>query len=228
MLNHVSVGVRDVARAAEFYDAVLAPLGYKRVIDFLPTAIAYGDKAPSLWIQLPRGQQELVVGNGSHLSLVARSKDAIQAFYDAALAHGATDDGAPGPRPDYSPEYYAAFVIDPDGNRLEAVLIEAPKVEKPAKAKPAKKKAAAKAAKAAKPAKVAKPAKAAKPAKKAKPAKAAKPTKVAKPVKKAVKLAKKAAKPAKAVKPAKKAKPVKITKVAPKAGKKAGKKAKKK
>jgi len=183
MLNHVSVGVRDVARAAEFYDAVLAALGYKRVLEFLPHAIGYGDTAPLFWVQLPRGQQELVIGNGGHIALIARSKEAIQAFYDAALAKGGTDDGAPGPRPEYSPEYFAAFVVDPDGNRLEATLTPKPVV----KAAP-KKKAKKTKAKAA-PAKVA-PAKAKKPAKKV-AKKAAK--KAAKPAKKADKKADKKA-----------------------------------
>lgn len=216
MLNHISVGVRDVARAAEFYDAVFAALGYKRVIDFLPTAIAYGDVAPSLWIQLPRGQQELTVGNGTHIAIAAKSKEAIDAFYAAALAHGGVDDGAPGPRPDYGPDYYAAFVTDPDGNRIEAVLVIA-KAEPKAKKKPAKKpakKAVKKVAKKAAPkaktvaAKVAK-----KPAKPAKTAK--KPAKATKPVK----AAKKPAKPVKPVKPAKADK-----KIAKKGGKKAKKK----
>jgi catechol 2,3-dioxygenase-like lactoylglutathione lyase family enzyme len=178
MLNHVSLGVRDVARAAEFYDAVLAALGYKRVMEFLPHAIAYGAGSPSLWIQLPRGQQELTNGNGAHIAISAASKEAIEAFYAAALAKGGTDDGAPGPRPDYGPDYYAAFVIDPDGNRLEAMLV------KPA-AKPAAKKK--------------------KPAKKAKKTvKKVKAIPAKSPAKKAAKSAKKPAK--KAAKPAKKGK----------------------
>jgi catechol 2,3-dioxygenase-like lactoylglutathione lyase family enzyme len=173
MLHHVSIGVRDVARAAEFYDAVFAALGYKRVMEFLPHAIAYGNKAPEFWVQLPRGQQELTVGNGGHLAIAAFGKDAIQAFYDAALAKGGTDDGAPGPRPEYSPDYYAAFVVDPDGNRIEAVLMPKPVAAKPAAKKKVKKakKAAPKAVAAKKPAKKAKKVvKAIKPTKKAKPA----------------------------------------------------------
>jgi catechol 2,3-dioxygenase-like lactoylglutathione lyase family enzyme len=172
MLHHISIGVRDVAQAAEFYDAVFAALGYKRVMEFLPHAIAYGDKSPSFWVQLPRGQQELTVSNGTHIAIAAFSQAAVHAFYDAALAKGGLDDGAPGPRPEYSPDYYASFVIDPDGNRLEAVL-----TPKPAAAKAAPKKKKAKKAKKA----VAKAAPAKKPAKKTKKVvkKAAK--KVAKP-----------------------------------------------
>lgn len=165
MLNHVSVGVRDVARATEFYDAVFAALGYKRVLEYLPHAIGYGDKYPTFWVQLPSEGQELTVGNGGHISLIARTKDAIQAFYDAALAKGGTDNGAPGPRPDYSPDYYAAFVIDPDGNKLEATLTPEPVVKPAPKAKKAKRKAKAKAKAAPVKAAPTKPAK--KPAKKA-------------------------------------------------------------
>jgi catechol 2,3-dioxygenase-like lactoylglutathione lyase family enzyme len=172
MLSHVSIGVRDVARAAEFYDAVLGALGYRRVFEVLPHGIGYGDKHPSFWVQLPRGQQELMVGNGTHIALAATSKDAIAAFHAAALEKGGSDDGAPGPRPEYGPDYYAAFVIDPDGNRLEAVLIapaSAPKKARKPAAKPAKKKAAPARKKAA-PAKTKK--RAATPVKAAKPKKA--------------------------------------------------------
>lgn len=227
MLNHISVGVRDVARAAEFYDAVLGTLGYRRVMDFLPGGVAYGDKYPEFWIQLARGQQELTVGNGAHIAFAAATPEAVAAFHSAAIEKGATDDGAPGPRPDYGPDYYAAFVVDPDGNRLEAVLTLAPA---PAKTKKtAAKKSAAKAAKktAKKTAPKAKPAKAVKAAKAAKPAKAAKVKKA--PAKKAA--PKKTAAPKKAAKVAKVKTAVK--KPAKKNGKtavknKAGKKAKKK
>ena len=141
MLHHVSVGVRDVERAATFYDAVLAALGYRRVMEFLPYAVAYGDEQPSFWVQLPHNQQPASVGNGYHVSFVARSKDAVRRFHAAALAKGGTSDGEPGPRPDYGPDYYGAFVIDFDGNKLEATLTPTPKPKKKvrAKAKPAKK-----------------------------------------------------------------------------------------
>ncbi|HKD20524.1 MAG TPA: VOC family protein [Rhizomicrobium sp.] len=168
MLHHVSVGVTDVERAAKFYDAVLGTLGYKRVMEFMPYAIAYGESGPSFWIQLPANQQAASVGNGAHIGFSARTKLAVDAFHHAAMANGGMDNGAPGPRPDYGPEYYGAFVIDLDGNRIEATLHP--------EAKPARATAAKKAAKKAKkPAKVAKKA-----AKKAKPAKKAKKGKKAK------------------------------------------------
>ena len=124
MLHHVSVGVADVARAAQFYDAVLGTLGYKRVMEFMPYAIAYGETAPAFWVQLPHDKNSASVGNGVHVGFIARSKDAVQSFHAAGLANGGKDNGAPGPRPDYGPDYFGAFVLDLDGNKIEAVLQE--------------------------------------------------------------------------------------------------------
>ena len=145
MLHHVSVGVRDVERAAQFYDAVLGALGYKRVMEFLPYAIAYGDDQPSFWIQLPHNQQIATAGNGVHISFIARTKEHVDEFHAAAVKLGAQDAGAPGPRPDYGPDYYGAFIIDSDGNKLEATLLPLPAAPKK-KVKKAVKKAAKKAA----------------------------------------------------------------------------------
>lgn len=144
MLHHVSVGVADVERAAKFYDAVLATLGYRRIMEFLPYALAYGEDAPSFWVGLPHNQQAASPGNGAHFGFSAKTKTAVDKFFHAALANGGSDNGAPGPRPDYGPDYYGAFVIDLDGNRLEATLVSAPAKPK-AKPKKAAKKAAKKA-----------------------------------------------------------------------------------
>ncbi len=144
MLHHVSVGVTDVVRAASFYDEILSALGYKRVAQYLPYAIAYGESAPEFWIQLPHDQRAPQPGNGNHIGFSARSRHAVDAFYRAAMAHGGTDEGEPGPRPDYGPDYYGAFVRDPDGNKLEATLHPEPKAIR-AKAPPAKVKTKAKA-----------------------------------------------------------------------------------
>jgi len=148
MLHHVSVGVRDVERAAKFYDPVLKTLGYRRVMEFLPYAIGYGErgKGPEFWIGLPHNQQAATSGNGTHLGFQARNKAQVNAFHAAALAQGGSNNGEPGPRPDYGPAYYGAFVYDLDGNKIEALLNPPPKApakkaaKKPAK-KPAKKKA---------------------------------------------------------------------------------------
>ncbi len=146
MLNHISVGVRDVAKAAAFYDKVLKPLGYKRVMEILPYAVAYGDGEPEFWIGLPHDQKSPSVGNGVHISFNARTKAAVSAFHAEALASGGKDEGAAGPRKDYGPDYYGAFCRDLDGNKIEAQVVKMPTAAKAAKP-PAKKTAAKKPAK---------------------------------------------------------------------------------
>jgi len=147
----------------------LGTLGYKRVMEYLPYAIAYGDTGPSFWIQLPHNQQGPSVGNGAHVGFSARTRLAVDAFHHAALANGGGDNGAPGPRADYGPDYYGAFVIDLDGNKIEATLHpEAKPAKAAAKKSAAKKKPAKKAVKAKAKKAPAKKTKATKPAKKAK------------------------------------------------------------
>ena len=144
MLHHVSVGVADVARAAQFYDPVLRALGYKRVLEFMPYGIGYGDKRPQFWVQLPHDRGAASIGNGAHVAFNAASEAMIRAFHSAALGAGGTDDGGPGPRPDYGPEYFGAFVRDLDGNKIEAVLVRLPVAaagKKKGKKRAAKKKA---------------------------------------------------------------------------------------
>jgi catechol 2,3-dioxygenase-like lactoylglutathione lyase family enzyme len=147
MLHHVSVGVRDVARAAKFYDPVLKALGYKRVMDFSPGAIAYGESKdrPEFWIGKPFDQGMPSSGNGAHVGFIAKSKGAVNKFHDEALKAGGSNGGEPGPRPDYGFSYYGAFIYDLDGNKIEATLMAPPSPPK-AKAfgKPAKKSKAAK------------------------------------------------------------------------------------
>jgi len=153
MLHHVSIGVANVQRAAQFYDAVLTPLGFKRVMEVMPYGIAYGLTAPQFWVQLPHDQNTPNGGNGTHIAFSAKNKAAVNSFHAAALAAGGRDEGGPGPRPEYSPGYYGAFARDLDGNKIEAVFFPmavtepaAAKSPKPKsrKAKPAKKAAARK------------------------------------------------------------------------------------
>jgi len=147
MLHHVSVGVANVEAAARFYDSVLGALGYRRVMEFLPYAIGYGEAAPVFWVQLPHDQRPASAGNGVHIGFSAASQDAVRKFHEAALKAGASDEGAPGTRPDYSPNYFGAFVRDPEGNKLEAVFFAMStaktatrrKVKAKSKAKPAPK-----------------------------------------------------------------------------------------
>jgi catechol 2,3-dioxygenase-like lactoylglutathione lyase family enzyme len=137
MLHHVSVGVSDVARAGQFYDAVLKALGYKRVADYSPGAIAYGESKdkPEFWVGLPHDRNAASVGNGTHVGFVAKSKQAVLKFHEAALKAGGSNNGEPGPRPDYGPAYYGAFVYDLDGNKIEATLSAPPKAASAPKAK---------------------------------------------------------------------------------------------
>lgn len=128
MLHHVSVGVRNVEESVRFYDRVLATLGYERLMEFLPYAAAYGTDAPEFWVQLPADRSPASVGNGVHIAFEARTKEAIEAFHREALAAGGRDEGAAGPRPIYGPDYFGAFIRDPDGNKLEACLTPAPVV----------------------------------------------------------------------------------------------------
>jgi catechol 2,3-dioxygenase-like lactoylglutathione lyase family enzyme len=139
MLHHVSVGVSDVTRAAKFYDAVLATLGFKRVADYSPHAIGYGTDRPEFWIGPAHNGKPVSAGNGTHLGFVARSKAQVMKFHEVALRQGGSNNGEPGPRPDYGPDYYGAFVYDLDGNKIEAALLATPAVKTQAAKKPAKK-----------------------------------------------------------------------------------------
>ena len=122
VLSHVSLGTNDYPRAKAFYDAVLATLQIKCLMDFEGGA-GYGRKFPEFWIQRPFDGQAASVGNGVHISFLANSVDEVQAFHAKALQLGGRDDGPPGYRKEYSDNYYAAFVRDLDGNKIEAMLM---------------------------------------------------------------------------------------------------------
>jgi hypothetical protein len=108
-------------------------------MEFMPYGIGYGDKHPEFWVQLPSDRNPASVGNGVHIGFAAKSKEAIHAFHRAALAAGGRNEGDAGPRPDYGPAYYGAFVRDLDGNKLEACLAPEEAIMK--KAAPKRKKA---------------------------------------------------------------------------------------
>ncbi|HYD66580.1 VOC family protein [Azospirillum sp.] len=124
MIDHISLPVSDIARARAFYDAVLATVGYKRMMDFGHTA-GYGEDHAHFWIGAPEDGGACAPA-GVHVAFRAPTREAVDAFHAAALAAGGADNGAPGLRPRYHPFYYAGFVIDPDGNRIEAVCHTAP------------------------------------------------------------------------------------------------------
>jgi catechol 2,3-dioxygenase-like lactoylglutathione lyase family enzyme len=120
MIDHVSVGVSDLERSARFYELTLAPLGLSRVVA-RPATIGFGKNYPEFWINLRADMAPVPQGSGVHICLRAKSTAEIDAFHAAAVAAGATSESAPSLRPHDRVHYYAAFVIDPDGNRIEAV-----------------------------------------------------------------------------------------------------------
>src|SRR3954468_837592 len=106
VISHVSVGTNDYDKAKAFYDGVLATLGIRCVMDF-PGGAGYGLKFPEFWIQSPHDGKAAAVGNGTHVCFNANSMQEVQAFHAKALQLGGRDDGAPGFRKEYTPEYYA-------------------------------------------------------------------------------------------------------------------------
>lgn len=121
MLHHISLGVRDLERAGAFYDATLAALGYRRVLED-DTAIGYGLVDDEDLLCLKLRDDAHAPGAGFHLAFAASTRAQVDDFYAAALTSGGTGNGEAGLRPDYGDHYYAAFVIDPDGHRIEAVI----------------------------------------------------------------------------------------------------------
>lgn len=122
MLHHISFGVSDLQRSIAFYDAVLSTLGYVRVWSG-PAAAGYGlPGGEDMFAVKLRSEPVSVPGEGFHLAFAAPGREAVSGFHAAALRQGGLDNGAPGLRPDYGASYFAAFVVDPDGYRIEAVF----------------------------------------------------------------------------------------------------------
>ena len=119
MFDHVSIGVLDVARARRFYDAALTPLGYGCLSEG-GGSLGYGRDAVALWIGAVERPVPPDDKSNLHFCFAAPTRQSVDAFHAAALRAGGRDNGAPGLRADYGPDYYAAFVVDPDGYRLEA------------------------------------------------------------------------------------------------------------
>lgn len=125
MLHHLSFAVSDLARSATFYAAALAPLGYVRVWDD-DEAVGYGYPGGGDKFAIKLRSSISVPGDGFHLAFSGASREAVDAFHAAALMHGGKDNGGTGLHPEYGDDYYAAFVIDPDGYWIEATLRNAP------------------------------------------------------------------------------------------------------
>ena len=124
-LSHVSLGTNRFEKAVAFYDAVLATLGIQRVLDLTEhQAMAYGRAFPEFWIQRPHDGGAAQTANGVHVAFLADAPAQVDAFYRAALTHGARCDGPAGPRPDYGDGYYGCFVRDLDGHKIEAMSFQ--------------------------------------------------------------------------------------------------------
>jgi catechol 2,3-dioxygenase-like lactoylglutathione lyase family enzyme len=119
MINHVSIGVSNIARTKGFYDAVLQPLGYT-CLNSSDTSLGYGKEGVVLWISHTKSPVKADPASGLHFCFDAPTRKSVDAFHKAALAAGGRDNGKSALRRDYGDNYYAAFVIDPDGYRLEA------------------------------------------------------------------------------------------------------------
>ncbi|TKC88404.1 VOC family protein [Trinickia terrae] len=119
MFDHISIGVRDLAKSKAFYDAALAPLGYRCLHD-APGMLGYGLDEVGLWISPSEHPVPADMRSGLHFCFSAASRKNVDDFHKGALRTGGRDNGKPGLRPEYHASYYAAFVIDPDGYRLEA------------------------------------------------------------------------------------------------------------
>ncbi len=119
MINHVSIGVLDVARAKSFYDAAFKPLGYSR-LSTDDTSLGYGKDAVAFWISACASPVPADLHSGLHFCFTAPTRKSVDAFHKAALAAGGRDNGSPGLRADYGANYYATFVVDPEGYRIEA------------------------------------------------------------------------------------------------------------
>lgn len=126
MIDHISLAVTDIDRSRAFYDRALAALGARRVMDVDDApgfaGSAYGTDHPTFWISGSRPPRPIATPpHSQHTAFAAADRAAVDAFHREALAAGGRDDGPPGLRPEYHPDYYAAFAIDPDGHRVEAV-----------------------------------------------------------------------------------------------------------
>jgi catechol 2,3-dioxygenase-like lactoylglutathione lyase family enzyme len=124
VIDHISIAVRDLAASVRFYEAVLAPLRMTK-LESRATTVGFGKQYPEFWINLLSAMQPVPAQSGAHVCFRARSTEMIDAFHAAALKAGGSDDGAPGLRPQHGEGYYAAFIRDPDGNRIEAVTFTA-------------------------------------------------------------------------------------------------------
>ena len=122
MIDHVSIAVADLEKSAAFYQAVLEPLGYRKIAD-RAASVGFGKAYPEFWLNARPNGLRVAEDTGAHICLRARSIEAVRAFHARALAHGGRDDGVPGMRKGEMTDYFGAFIRDPDGNKIEAMTI---------------------------------------------------------------------------------------------------------
>lgn len=124
MIHHASVGSSDLARSRIFYQAVIPPLGY-RLVSEDEQSLDYGSGVFAFSVERPLDGRPATGGNGTHIAFEARTRADVDSFHREGLAHGGRDAGTPGLRPEYDAHYYGAFLLDPDGNKIEAVTFSA-------------------------------------------------------------------------------------------------------
>ncbi|MCF6321771.1 MAG: VOC family protein [Rhizobiaceae bacterium] len=129
ILSHASVGTNDFEAALQFYDAVMAAIGAKRLLDFSGSA-AYGREFPEFWVQVPHDGEAATVANGVHFGFHVETRKEVDDFWRAAISAGAKPDGEPGARPLYGEAYYGCFVRDLDGHKIEATFWDSKLAEK--------------------------------------------------------------------------------------------------
>ncbi|WP_298849596.1 VOC family protein [uncultured Ruegeria sp.] len=123
-LNYVMIGSNDVANARTYYDAVVSRLGGKVVAEYMPHAVCYELRGGGcMWVATPFNQEAATVGNGNMVGLSCQSKEEVQKAHATALAHGGTNEGDPGDRPQYGPSFFGAYARDPDGNKMSFVYL---------------------------------------------------------------------------------------------------------
>jgi predicted lactoylglutathione lyase len=120
MIDHTSISVSDLARSTMFYAAVLSTIGLDKLVERENT-VGFGKKYPEFWLNHRPQMANITTDSGVHIAIRAKGKESVDLFFRTALQSGAQSDGVPGFRPEYNESYYAAFIRDPDGNRVEVV-----------------------------------------------------------------------------------------------------------
>jgi catechol 2,3-dioxygenase-like lactoylglutathione lyase family enzyme len=125
-LNYVMIGSNDLAKSRAYFDAIMPVIDGKVVYDYAPHAVCYQLREGQIWINRAYNGEPVSAGNGSMVGLLCASQDEVDRAHSAAIEAGGTDEGAPGPRPNYGPDFYGAYVRDPDGNKMSFVYLGNP------------------------------------------------------------------------------------------------------